>query len=294
MNETLDLPRREISLLSVSAFLFRYKTIISLSVVVCGIAAGMLAFALVPKYRAEVVFSPVSSSGSFGGELGGSLGGLAALAGINLGGAGKKSDESIEYLRSRQFTREFIQRHSLMPLLFAGKWDAKQGRWRDANDPPTISQGVERFANKVRQITEDHRTGIVTLAIIWRDRFAAAQWANTLVAEADAALRQRALAEYARSIDYLKEEGSGSSVVEVQAAVYKTMETELKDAMLARTRDAYAFKVLDPAVARDPKDTDSPNKPLIIALGAGFGLLIGVVLAATGRRRARLARAKSQ
>jgi uncharacterized protein involved in exopolysaccharide biosynthesis len=76
--------------------------------------------------------------------------------------------------------------------------------------------------------------------------------------------------------------------------VYKTMETELTDAMLARTRDAYAFKVLDPAVARDPKDTDSPNKPLIIALGAGFGLLIGVVLAATGRRRARVARAKSQ
>jgi uncharacterized protein involved in exopolysaccharide biosynthesis len=295
MNQTVDLPRREISLLSVSAFLGRHKTIVSLSVLVCGIAAGLMAFALVPKYRAEVVFSPVSSSGSFGGELGGgSLGGLAALAGISLGGAGKKSDESIEYLRSRQFTREFIQRHSLMPLLFASKWDAQQGRWRDPSDPPTISQGVERFANKVRQITEDHRTGIVTLAIIWRDRLAAAQWANALIAEADAALRQRAIAEYARSIDYLKEEGSGTSVVEVQQAVYKTMETELKDAMLARTRDAYAFKVLDPAVARDPKDTDSPNKPLIIALGAAFGLLIGVVLAATGQRRARLARAKSQ
>src|ERR1700684_1690539 len=104
MNQTLDLPRREISLLSGSAFLWRHKTIISISVVLCGIAAGMLAFAMVPKYRAEVVFSPVSSSGSFGGELGGgSLGGLAALAGISLGGAGKKSDEAIEYLRCPPF-----------------------------------------------------------------------------------------------------------------------------------------------------------------------------------------------
>jgi len=84
------------------------------------------------------------------------------------------------------------------------------------------------------------------------------------------------------------------AIVNMQQAVYKTMETELKDAMLARTRDAYAFKVLDPAVARDPKDIDSPNKPLIIAVGAGFGLLIGVVLAALGRRRASVARAKSQ
>ena len=37
------------------------------------------------------------------------------------------------------------------------------------------------------------------------------------------------------------------------------METELKNAMLARTRDAYAFKILDPAVAPDPKDPDSPE-----------------------------------
>jgi len=65
------------------------------------------------------------------------------------------------------------------------------------------------------------------------------------------------------------------------------MESELKDAMLARTRDAYAFKVLDPAVVRDPWDTDSPNRPLIVALGCCFGLLIGLVLAARSQRRSR-------
>jgi uncharacterized protein involved in exopolysaccharide biosynthesis len=171
-----------------------------------------------------------------------------------------------------------------MPVLFANKWDAARGQWR-TDDPPTIAQGVDRLSKKMRQITEDHRTGIVTMAVIWRDRVAAAQWANAMVAEADDALRQRAIAEYTRSIEYLKAEGAQSAVVEVRLAVYKTMESELKEAMLARTRDAYAFKVLDPAVVRDPKDIDSPNSPLIIAMGAGFGLLLGIMLAASRRRR---------
>ncbi|MGH3427164.1 MAG: hypothetical protein ACRDQZ_06305, partial [Mycobacteriales bacterium] len=81
--------------------------------------------------------------------------------------------------------------------------------------------------------------------------------------------------------------GQQSAVVEVRAAIFKTMESELKDAMLARTRDSYAFRVLDPAVVRDPKDTDSPNKPLIIAMGALGGLFVGMILSAMRERRAR-------
>lgn len=287
-NQQLDYPAhevsREVSLLAMAAFMWRNKAIICLCFAVFALSAAALAFFMTPKYRAEVVFSPVGSTGSFGGELGeGSLGGLAALAGISLGGASKKSDESLEYLRSRQFTREFVERHELIPVLYAKRWDAQHRRWR--GDTPTIAEAVNLFDKKVRQITEDHRTGIVTMAIIWRDRVVAAQWANAMVAEADGALRQRAVAEYARSLDFLKDEARSNTQVEVQAAVAKTMETELKDAMLARTRDAYAFKVLDPAVVRDPKDTDSPNIPLIIAIGGLFGLFVGVIWAGLRQRR---------
>jgi uncharacterized protein involved in exopolysaccharide biosynthesis len=284
INEPVNYGTREVSLVAVWAFIWRHRRIIFVSIAVGAIAAAALAFAMKPKYRAEVVFSPVNSVGGLGGELGGSLGGLAAIAGISLGGAGKKSDESLEYLRSRQFTREFIERHKLMPVLFAGKWDAQTSRWR--GEPPTIAEGVDRFSKGVRQITEDHRTGIATLAIIWRDRVAAAEWANAMIAEADAALRQKAIAEYNRSLEYLKQEARSTTLVEIQSAVDRTMETELKDAMLARTRDEFAFRVLDPAVVRDPKDIDSPNKPLIIAVGAGLGLLAGLVWAAVRRMRA--------
>ncbi|HKF97425.1 MAG TPA: Wzz/FepE/Etk N-terminal domain-containing protein [Steroidobacteraceae bacterium] len=284
-NERVDQPLQEVSLLAMGAFMWRNKAIIGLSIAICAVVAGALASVIKPKYRAEVVFSPVDSVGSVSGSLGGSLGGLAALAGISLGGAGKKSEESLEYLRSRQFTREFIERHQLMPVLYARKWDAQRGVWR--GEAPTMAQAVNRFDKVVRQITEDHRTGMVTLAIIWRDRVVAAEWANALVAEADAALRHRAIAEYNRSLEFLKEEGRSTSLVEMQTAVDRTMETELKNAMLARTRDEFAFRVLDPAVVRDPKDIDSPNSLLIIVVGCGFGLVAGVLWAAVRQHRSR-------
>ena len=215
MSEPLESVQREISLLAIGAFLWRHVVLIGGCMVLFAAAAAALAFVMTPKYRAEVVFAPVNSSGELG-QLGGQLGGLAAIAGINIGGLGNgnKSEESLEYLRSRALTRQFIQRHSLMPLLFASKWDAQRKQWR--GEAPTIAEGVKRFATKIRQISEDRRTGIVTLAIVWRDRVAAADWANWLVAEADDALRQRRVAELTHSLDYLKAEAAHESVFEVR------------------------------------------------------------------------------
>jgi uncharacterized protein involved in exopolysaccharide biosynthesis len=284
MSEPVDLPRNDLSLIAMMGFLCRHWLTLLIFTVIFAAGSVVLAFTLTPMYRSDVVISPADSSSGLG-DLG-QLGGLASLAGINIGGAGgKKSEEALEYLRSHAFTAGFIQRHGLMPVLFAKKWDAVHKQWRDAEDIPTIDEGVKKFSKKIRQVSEDKRTGIVTLSIIWSDRFAAAEWANAFIAEADMALRERAIAEQNRSVEYLKSEAAKTSTVEIESAISKVMETELKNAMVARTRDSYAFKVIDPAVVRDPKDRDSPNKPLILVLGAGLGFAVGIIVAAARQRR---------
>lgn len=285
MSELADAPRNDLSLLAMLQFVGRHYLVLAVYVIIFTAASVVLAFTLTPMYRSEVVVSPADGTSGLG-ELGGQLGGLASLAGINIGGGGgKKSDEALEFLRSRHFTVQFIRRHALMPILFAKQWDPTRNQWRDALDAPTIAQGVAKFSKKVRQIAEDKRTGIVTVSIIWSDRAAAADWANWLIAEADQALRERAIAEQNRSLEYLKSEATQTSTVEIGTAISKLTETELKNAMVARTRDAYAFKVVDPAVVADPKDRDSPNKPLIVFLGAGLGFVVGVIVAAARQRR---------
>jgi LPS O-antigen subunit length determinant protein (WzzB/FepE family) len=44
--------------------------------------------------------------------------------------------------------------------------------------------------------------------------------------------------------------------------------------------------VLDPAVPADRKHRDSPNKPLIVVMGAVLGFVVGVIVAAVRRRPA--------
>jgi uncharacterized protein involved in exopolysaccharide biosynthesis len=278
---TVDTPPPEISLLAAWRFLWRNFVIIGTSCVVGAAAGAALSYLVTPRYRAELTFSPANNSQ---GNIGGDLGSLAAIAGINIGGGNKKAEESLEYIRSRGFTAEFIQRHALLPMLYANKWDAQSGRWK--KEPPTLSAAVKRFSNNVRFISEDRRTGIVTLSIVWSDRALAAEWANTLVAEADAALRQRGVAQLSRSIEYLKQESAQTTELEIRSAVYKVMENELKDQMIARTRDAYAFQVLDPAVPPDIKDRDSPNRFLYLAVGGAIGIMTGSIWALARRRPA--------
>src|ERR1700736_2861686 len=118
MSEHADAPRNDLSLLAMLQFVGRHYLVLGVCVTIFAAASVVLAFTLTPKYRSEVVVSPASGTSGLG-ELGGQLGGLASLAGINLGGGGgKKSDEALEYLRSRHFTAQFIQRHALMPILF--------------------------------------------------------------------------------------------------------------------------------------------------------------------------------
>ena len=283
MTEFTADPSGDLSLMVLVRFLGRHKTGLAVWVIAFSVAATLLAFVLTPKYRAEIVVAPAEGSSNIG-DLGG-LGGLASLAGINIGGAGKKGAEALEFLKSRAFAAGFIQRHALLPVLFANKWDAGRHTWRDADDIPTLSEGVQKFTKKVTQIVEDKRSGIVTISVIWTDRAAAAEWANAFVAEADQSLRDRAVAEQGRSIEYLRSEAAQTSTVEIGNAISKLTETELKNAMVAKTRDAYAFKVVDPAVVPDPKERYSPNKPLIVVMGAFLGFGLGVIAAAMGERR---------
>jgi LPS O-antigen subunit length determinant protein (WzzB/FepE family) len=270
----------QISLLAIWRFLWRNRYLIGFCFIAFAAAATAGSYLVTPRYRADVSFSPITDAPKFG-EMNGELGSLAAIAGINIGGS-RKSEEALEYLRSRGFTATFIQNHSLIPILYAKKWDAQSGQWR--GDPPTLAMAVKRFSEKVRQISEDRRTGITTLSIIWSDRVLAAQWANALVVEADDALRKRGIAELGRSIEYLQQESAQASNIEIRSAVYKVMESELKDQMLARTRDSYAFAVLDPAIPPDLTDKDSPNRVLYLIFGGVFGLLLGSAWA-LGRRR---------
>jgi uncharacterized protein involved in exopolysaccharide biosynthesis len=212
----------------------------------------------------------------------GQLGGLASLAGVNIGGGGNQ--EPLAVLKSKSFAREFITEQDLMPVLFKD-FKSPDGKAPDIRD-------AVRIFETVRTISDDKKTGLVTLGIRWKDPETAANWANALVKRLNERLRVEALAESQRNVDFLQKEMAATSVVSLQQSMGRVLEGEMQKLMLARGNEQFAFKVIDPATP--PKQRDAPKRALIAivaTLAGGFLGLLAVFLRKALRERRRPASA---
>jgi uncharacterized protein involved in exopolysaccharide biosynthesis len=238
-----------------------------------------LAFIMTPKCRVATVLVPAAPEHSgLGGALGGaigSLGGLASLAGINVGG-NTETEESLAVLRSQQFTEAFIQDLHLMPKLFAKRWDAATGSWKPGGPPPTVAQAFKYFDGAIRTISQDKKTGLVTVQIEWKNRDEAAEWANTLVQRLNEEMRARAIAKTDASLGFLEKELNSTSVVPTREAINRLIEAQIKQRMLANVTREYSFRVVDRAIAPDNGDTVKPKKLIMIVAGPFVGAIAGV------------------
>ncbi len=266
----------------------QYKYFIAAVTLISTAAATALSFTADDKYMATITVSPVTDDSSSG-----RLGGLAALA-TEIGGMGSlgisspgstQKQEVLATLQSEALTDRYIKENNLLPILYDSKWDTEKHRWKDLpkDQIPTLWKANQFFKRHVRGMTSDSKTGLTTLTIIWKDPREAAKWANGLVALTNEYMRSKAIEEFDRNIQYLKDQVSRTNVIGVQAAINSILEGEMKKAMIAQGSQEYALKVIDPAVT--PEKRISPNPPLWIATGFVLGLVGSFVLAYVWRFR---------
>lgn len=247
-----------------------------------GVCATVVAFVSPKSYEASVLLQPVTNSSSGNGlgalsSITSGVGGLAALAGISVEGNAQRA-RAVAVLQSRALTEAFVQKNDLLPILFRKYWDAKRGTWKrvSAADAPTLWKANRLFENKIRKVTSDPKSDLVTLTITWRDPKLASDWANGLVEMTNEELRNEALQEADQDIAYLNAQAAKTNTVEVKEAIYSLMQTVLSREMVARGTKEYAFKVLDPAAP--PELPSSPKKSLWILAGLVAGLLLGIFI----------------
>jgi uncharacterized protein involved in exopolysaccharide biosynthesis len=140
----------------------------------------------------------------------------------------------------------------------------------------------------VRQVTEEARTGLVTLSIEWRDPELTAAWANLLAVRLNDNMRKRALAEAEANVKYLRQEFESTPIVALQQSISGLLENEMQKLMLARGNSEYAFRIIDRAEV--PKGKSKPRVTLIVVLATSFGGMLSVFVVfirevVRGRRR---------
>lgn len=261
-----------------------------------------LALTIPDVYRAEALLAPNSQEGvGMTNALVAQYGGLAGLAGISLDrGSVDKTSLGIEVLKSRKFVSEFVKRHNiLVPLMAAEGWDRAGGRlkidadlydvdteeWvRKANPPrgpvPTDQESYEAF-RRALAITQDRKSGFVTISFEHYSPDVASRWVTWLVEDLNANVMREEVAEAERAISYLNSQIEKTSNAELRKVFFDLIEEQTKVVMLAKVTPEYLFEVIDPPVS--PEKRVKPNRLLIVALGfLGGGLLALVIVLTRG------------
>lgn len=247
----------------------RGDRVLFFSVLLTSIAIGFgYAFLSKQWFRAEVVMVQVDSKSLPGGLS--QLSGLASIAGVNLSRG--DNQQPLAVLKSKSLVAWYIDSNNLVPIIFAENWDTKTGSWLvDDEKVPDILDAVSRFDEDVRQVSDDKKTGLITLRVAWHDPETAARWANELVQAANARLRAQALADAERNVSYLQREIASTGVVTLQESLGKVLESEMQKLLLARGNEEFAFKIIDKATP--PKKRYRPYRALVLLISAFVGLL---------------------
>lgn len=248
-------------------------------IVVCMCALAVIAdFVMAPRYRAseliEIKVAHQRLSGLSG--LARSLGGLAAFAGSSLGGEGNGRSVALATLKSRYVIEHFISSHRLLPVLFPSKWNKKEGRWWStrASKIPNDQDGYKFFVKKVFSVSDVGTTGLVRVAVQWRDPVAAASWLSDIVRETNARLQKREVGQFKADIEYLSKTAQTVMAVQVKQSLYSLMALEYRKLMVAENPEDAPLQVVDPVVVpRRPE----PRLLLLLILGGGGGFALGLL-----------------
>ncbi len=275
---------------SLLAFVRRYWLVLGAAALLSAVVAYGVSYLFPRTYRAATVLTPVSGeeANSPLQALASRYGALAGLVGIDLGGGDYSTAAVIALLKSRDFIETFIAERELLPVLFWKRWDAEKRQWKGNDDPPpSLQDGYEYFTRNIMSVAEDRKTGLVTVAIEWRNNVQAAEWANALVEGVNARTRQLAIDNAAKSIDYLTREAKRAESVELRQSIFSLLESQMNKRMLAITRPDFAFRVIDPAKPSQPYRYVKPRRVRFALFGFVLGGLVtlAIVSAREVRRR---------
>jgi LPS O-antigen subunit length determinant protein (WzzB/FepE family) len=224
-------------------------------------------------------------------------GGLASLAGVSLPGGDEASRAQLgmALMASRGFVGDFVERRDILPELMAVEawslssgeisfdselYDSENGTWvREVEAPfkptPSLLEAHEAF-KEILSVSQDKQTGYVTVSIDHKSPTIAAQWVNWLVEDVNTAVKAQDVAEAEKSIEYLREQVTNTSLADLQAVFFDLIQSQTETVMLAEVRQEYVFKTIDPAIA--PEEKSKPSRALICVLGTLLGGMLGVVI----------------
>lgn len=264
-----------VNLRGVLSLLWQRRRLLLVTAGIFGLAGLAYALLATEIFRAETLVLPKTQSSSEGASLIAQFGGVAQLAGLSV----REGNRGIALatLKSRHLIETFIREQRLLQKLYEDRWDAETKAWRgSSSNVPTTWEAYNYFTRSILEVEDDPKTGLVTVAVEWKDPVEARQWVAELIARTNAHLKSEAVQQAERNLAYLQNEAAHVGQVEIRSALFSLVETELKALMIAKGDDEFALRTIDEPVV--PEKRARPKRALIVTLAVLVGLFVGLVL----------------
>ncbi|MAX49411.1 MAG: chain length determinant protein [Gammaproteobacteria bacterium] len=287
----------EINLLEIFYILFRGKWIIVSVTAFASIFAVIYSLSLPNIYESKALLAPVNPSNNIAGAYG-NYGNLAGAAGINLFSSVDEGNapKAIKQIKSLNFFKKNIMTNIYLPDLMAFKswnpktntvifddniYDTNTNTWiRDYSYPrqqiPSAQEGFKVFITKHLSLSEDKKTGFITLSIKHQSPFIAKEWVELIVNEVNSFYRQKDKSESEKSVSYLNQQISMTDLSEINQVLAQLLQEETKKLTLIEANQFYVFDYIDPPAVMELKS--EPNRALICIFIALIGGMLSVVL----------------
>jgi len=247
-------------------------------------------------YEAKAMLVPVNLSSGISRALG-SYSGLAGIAGISLPASDEgNTAKAIAKIRSLSFFENNILPNIQLPDLMAVKswnyktnilnfdgsiYDTSSNTWvRDYSYPqqqiPSPQESFEVFKTKHLSLSEDTKSGFITLSIKHQSPFVAKQWVELIVNEVNSFYRQKDKIETEKAVSYLNQQVSLTSLSEIKEALAQLLQEETKKLTLIEANQFYVFDYIDPPAVMEEKS--EPKRALICILSALLGGMLSIVI----------------
>ena len=287
----------EIDLQELFGVLWAGKIFIVVITALFAIGSVVYALSIPNQYKATALLAPAQSGGGGLSAALGQLGGLASLAGVSID-AGESSESQIaqEIMRSWSFVESFIVNNNLEVAVYAAKgWSKGSGELKiddnvydvagqvwllkdeetDALVPPTSWELFTRFSEML-SVSEDRKSGLVSVSIEYYSPKMAKEWLDLYVAAINAHMQARQVLKVTNNISYLEDQISKTPIAEMREVFYTIVEEQTKNKMVAEASPEYAFVAVSPSMI--PEIKSQPNRAficiLVTLLGGVFGVFI--------------------
>ncbi len=287
----------EINLRELISVLFQGKWIIVCITAFASIFGVIYSLYLPNVYTSKALLVPVNSSSGISGSLGG-LSGLAGIAGINLSSGSDEGDsaKALEKIKSLSFFENNILTNIFLPDLMAVKswnsetntitydesiYNSESNTWvkdDSISDQkiPSAQKSYRVFLMQHLGVSEDKKSGFITLSIQHQSPFIAKQWTELVIDEVNAFYRQKAKSESEKGVSFLNKEISKTGLSEIKQALAQLLQEETKNLTLIEANESYVFEYIDPPAVMERKS--APKRSIICILSSFLGGILSILI----------------